>query len=361
LFASTTPPIAGGVRDRDVRDFRRLRFNVHEAQLVAGDPSSWRQWLYDFQTNTVSPLNVRTHGNSPSIGIPTVTDVTNPDGSGRLIITYYVHPQGAAPGEAGELIFYRDYDPTVVAAGDISSNGFGGQQRTANLIKANPTTAVLTLGDNQYETGTLTNFNTYYGSTWGLFKSYTYPSPGNHDRCVTSGYDEYFGKPCWYSFDLGQWHLISLDSNTASDAAQLAFLDQDLASTTKPCVLAFWHHPRFSSGGVHGNDTRTAGFWTRLYNANADLVLTGHDHIYERFAPQTPSAVRNDVRGIRSFVVGTGGKSLYGIGTIRANSEVRHVSGYGVLRMTLRPNGYDWRYESETGNAFTDAGSGSCH
>jgi hypothetical protein len=363
LFETATPPIGanGSVRDRDIRGFRKLQFNLQDAQLVSDDRSTWRTWLYDWQTNAVSNLNVHTHGGSTSFGHPTITNIQNSDGSGRLIVTYYVYAEGAVPGEAGELIFYRDYDPTIVAAGDISKTSISGQKLTSDLIAANPATAVLPLGDNQYDTGTLTNFNTYYGTTWGRFKGSTFPTPGNHDKCPDSGYDEYFGKPCWYSFDLGNWHIISLDSNVASDTAQLSFLDHDLASTTKPCVLAFWHHPRFSSGATHGNSTRTAPFWTRLYNANADVILSAHDHIYERFAPQDPNAVRDDARGIRSFLVGTGGSSLYSIGTIRANSEVRYVAGFGVLRMTLHPTGYEWRFESEAGKTFTDVGSASCH
>lgn len=360
LFASATPSVGGHVRDRDMRIFRGVPFNIHEAQLALNDGTTWGPWLHDPRTNVLSKLNVRTHLGSRSFGYPTITNIENADGSKKLVVTYYVYPEGAAAGEAGELIFYHDYETTIAAAGDISSASISGQQRTSDLIVANPPSWVLTLGDNQYETGTLTNFIRYYGATWGRFKSITYPSPGNHDRCPTSGYDEYFNKPCWYSFDLGKWHLISLDSNRPSDAQQLAFLEQDLAANTKQCVLAFWHHPRFSSG-EHGNHASQGTFWTRLYNANADLVVVGHDHTYERFAPQSPSAVLDNARGIREFVVGTGGKSLYAFTTIRNNSEVRYNGGDGVLRLTLRAWGYDWRFESVAGQTFTDTGSGDCH
>jgi hypothetical protein len=363
LFESATPAIGGHVRDRDQRSFRGLLFNLYEAQLTLNDNSSWREWLYNWQTNKLSSLNVHGHGGSSSFTYPTMTNIENPDGSGRLIVTYYVQGQGAAPGEAGELLFYRDYDPTIVAAGDISGTSIAGQKRTSDLITASPATAVLSLGDNQYDNGELTNFTSYYDPTWGRLKSITYPAPGNHDKCPDSGYDEYYGArapACWYSFDIGQWHIISLDSNRPTDSAQLAFLDQDLASTTKKCVAAFWHHPRFSSGS-HGDQTKVDPFWSRLYAAGADLVLNGHDHDYERFAPQDTAGALDYARGIREFVVGTGGRSTTSISTPKPNSEARNWGNYGVLRLTLGKTGYGWRYESEAGKTFTDSGSGDCH
>jgi hypothetical protein len=255
-------------------------------------------------------------------------------------------------------------DPVIAAAGDISDNTLSGQDQTDELVVNQGLDAVLALGDIQYESGELANFNAYYDPTWGRVKSITFPSPGNHDPCPGSGYDEYFGSRapgCWYSFDIGQWHFISLDSNRPADAAQLAFLTNDLATHANQCVLAYWHHARFSSGGVHGNDSSVAPFWNRLYAKGADVVLSGHDHIYERFAPQTPSAQSDDVYGIRQFVVGTGGKSLYGEGTIRANSEVRRTDTFGVLRLTLHPDSYEWRFVPVPGSSFSDSGSTSCH
>lgn len=256
-------------------------------------------------------------------------------------------------------------DPVVAAAGDIASPCSTlpppGALSTSDLLIGQGLAGVLTLGDNQYENGDLQNFQNCYGRTWGRVKAITFPSPGNHDPCPGSGYDEYFGKPCWYSFDVGQWHFVSLDSNRASDPVQLSFLDQDLATTTKRCVAAYWHHPLFSSGSTHGNQPQVGPFWSRLYNANADLVLAGHEHIFERFAPQTATGALDATRGIRQFTVGTGGRSLYGIaGTPKPNSEVRYNSGYGVLRLTLHANSYDWRFQS-VGKTFTDSGTGNCH
>ena len=256
-------------------------------------------------------------------------------------------------------------DPVVAAAGDIantcSSSPPSGAKRTSDLLVNQGLAAVLTLGDNQYASGELQQFQNCYGPTWGRVKAITFPSPGNHDPCPGSGYDEYFGKPCWYSFDVGQWHFVSLDSNRASDPVQLSFLDQDLATTTKRCVAAFWHHPRFSSGSTHGNQARVEPFWARLYSANADLVLAGHEHIFERFAPQSPAGASDPARGIRQFTVGLGGASPYGTTTPQPNSEVRYNAGLGVLKLTLHAGSYEWRFQSEAGKTFTDSGSGNCH
>jgi hypothetical protein len=259
-------------------------------------------------------------------------------------------------------------DPVIAAAGDISDSCAAGSppagaMGTSDLLVNQGLTAVLTLGDNQYGSGELTNFNNCYHPTWGRVKSITRPSPGNHDPCPGSGYDDYFGSRapgCWYSFDIGAWHFISLDSNRPSDPAQLAFLDADLASTTKKCVAAYWHHPMFSSSSAHGSDSRTRPFWDRLYAANADLVLGGHDHTYERFAPQTPSGQRDDARGLREFVVGTGGRSHYGFDAPIANSQVRNASAFGVLKLTLHADSYDWRFVPEAGGTFSDSGSETC-
>ena len=178
------------------------------------------------------------------------------------------------------------------------------------------------------------------------------PSPGNHDP-PSSGYTPYFGMPPNYSFDLGAWHLISLDSTNVSGAT--SFLTGDLANRTNRCILAYWHHAPFSSGGTHGNNGALAPLWDRLYAAGADVILNGHEHMYERFAPQTPAAVASPT-GIRQFTSGTGGKALHQAGTVRANSEVRLFGRYGVLRMTLHPTSYDWRFVGEDGVTY-DSGS----
>ena len=214
---------------------------------------------------------------------------------------------------------------------------------------------MLTLGDNQYEHGELENFQRYYEPHWGRVKSLTMPTPGNHDP-PSSGYTPYFGEPANYSYDLGSWHLIALDSTNVTAAA--TFLDADLDGRSHRCTLAYWHHPRFSSDATHGNNSSMAPLWERLYAARADVVLNGHAHTYERFGPQTPTG-QSSSTGIREFVVGTGGKALHGFGTIRANSLARVGGVYGVLRMTLHSTSYEWRFEGEDGATY-DTGSATC-
>ena len=167
---------------------------------------------------------------------------------------------------------------------------------------------MLTLGDNQYEQGELPELPDLLRPDWGRLKGITMPSPGNHDS-PSSGYTPYFGAPANYSFDLGAWHLISLDSTAGGVTAATAFLESDLAQHTNRCVLAYWHHPRFSSDSIHNDNTGMSGFWNRLYGARADVVLSGHAHTYERFAPQTPAAVATPT-GSASSSWGPGARTL---------------------------------------------------
>jgi hypothetical protein len=266
----------------------------------------------------------------------------------------------APPG--GSVVF--------VGAGDIASCSSTGDEATANLLD-NISGTVFTLGDNAYESGTSTEFTNCYNPSWGRHKTRTRPSPGNHDYVTSgaAGYYGYFGSNAgdpskgYYSYDLGDWHIIALNSNIARSAgsAQEQWLRADLAASTKSCTLAYWHHPRFSSGFEHGNDTSVQDLWQALYDYNADLILSGHDHDYERFAPQTPTGVADASRGIREFVVGTGGRSHYSLGTLKANSQVFDATSYGVLKLTLGTGGYDWDFAHVAGATFTDAGSASCH
>jgi hypothetical protein len=261
-------------------------------------------------------------------------------------------------------------DPTVVAAGDISGKRIAGQKDTSDLVLRLDPTLVLTLGDQQYNDGALADYRAYYDPTWGRFKAKTRPSPGNHDYGPTGadGYFAYFGtaaKPqgySYYSFDIGGWHVVSLDSNIARDpgSAQLEWLRADLAATSKRCVLAYWHAPRFSSGSHHGNDSSVSGFWKDLYTNRADLVLNGHEHNYERFGPQNPQAVA-DTQGPREFVVGTGGNGLYPFGSAEPNSQTRLASTFGVLLLVLHPTSYEWKYVAVSGQVLDRGGPEACH
>jgi 3',5'-cyclic AMP phosphodiesterase CpdA len=226
------------------------------------------------------------------------------------------------------------------------------------------------LGDDQYPSGALADFNAYYDPTWGRVKAKTYPTPGNHEYQTSgaAGYFDYFGDRAgpsgrgYYSFNVGSWHLISLNSEiaTAAGSAQETWLKADLAANSQRCTLAYWHKPLFSSG-PHGNNTSVKPLWDVLYAADTEVVLAGHDHDYERFAPQTSSGSADATRGIREFVVGTGGKEHYSISSTKPNSQVHNTDTFGVLKLTLHPDSYDWKFLPEAGKAFTDSGTGPCH
>ncbi len=208
----------------------------------------------------------------------------------------------------------------------------------------------------------------------GGSRSRTRPSPGNHDYATTgaAGYFGYFGEAAgdpakgFYSYDIGAWHVVSLNSNCsivscATGSAQETWLRADLAAHPKACTLAYWHHPRFSSGTVHGSTTTVAPLWQALYDSSADVVLAGHEHNYERFAPVDPAGTIDPGRGLRSFVVGTGGRSHYPFGQANPGSEVRSSGTFGVLHLTLRATALSWQFVPEPGKAFSDSGSANCH
>ncbi len=266
-------------------------------------------------------------------------------------------------------------DPVILAAGDIASCASTGDEATADLLDTLAGT-VLTLGDNAYETGSPLEFSTCYDPTWGRHKSRTMPSVGNHEYGTpgASGYYGYFGAAAgdpskgYYSYDLGTWHVIALNSNCSAvggcggGSTQEQWLRDDLATHPAACTLAYWHHARFSSSAAHGSSTTYQALWQALYDYGADVVLVGHDHDYERFAPQTATGAADAAYGIREFVVGTGGKSHYGFDPVpEPNSEVRDSTSYGVLQMTLQPAGYDFAFLPAAGSLFTDSGSGTCH
>ena len=262
--------------------------------------------------------------------------------------------------------------PLLLAAGDIAACDSNGDEATAALLRAHPRATVATLGDNVYPDGRLGEFRRCYAPTWGVAKNRTRPAAGNHDYRTdgAAGYFAYFGRRAgprgrgWYRYRLGTWQVFVLNSNCeqvggcARGSAQERWLRRTLAANRATCTLAYWHHPRFSSADRHGGSPATAAFWAALYQAGADVVLSGHDHVYERFAPQTPSARPAPGRGIRAFVVGTGGAGLYGFREPQPNSRVR-VAKYGLLALTLGRGRYSWRFLA-AGGGVSDSGSARC-
>ncbi|HEY9704776.1 MAG TPA: metallophosphoesterase, partial [Allocoleopsis sp.] len=244
---------------------------------------------------------------------------------------------------------------------------------TSDLVINSKITAVLALGDLQYQDGTIDKFQKSYHPTWGRLKNITYPVPGNHEYYSknAAGYYKYFGQRAgdptkgYYSFNIGKWKVIALNSNCDNvggcdiNSPQVKWLKQELTKNKNQCTLAFWHHPRFSSGS-HGDNKNYDTFWQVLYKAGVEIILTGHDHTYERFAKINPEGVK-DQKGLRQFVVGTGGASLYKFKKNNPNTEARNSDTYGVLQLTLKPDGYDWQFVPENGKTFTDSGSDVCH
>jgi hypothetical protein len=282
----------------------------------------------------------------------------------------------ASAGAAAQL---TGVGVTIYAAGDIADCRKTAPERsdaekTARLVAAglarDQQAAVLTLGDNTYPIGLIGEFTDCYDPTWGRFRDRTWPAPGNHEYKTPAavGYYTYFGDRAgpsrrgYYSFNLGRWHIVSLNSNLqpVDMQAQVTWLKGDLAAHPSRCTLAYWHHPLYSSGG-HGNNASVKDLWQTLEAAGADVVLNGHDHDYERFAPQDGNGVHDEARGMREFVVGTGGAYLTPIGWLKTNSEVSNNTTNGVLRMTLRDNGYEWEFLPVDKGGFTDRGAALCH
>lgn len=257
--------------------------------------------------------------------------------------------------------------PRIAAAGDIAGDG-NGDEITARLVEGLGPTAVLTTGDNAYPDGAAAEYAAFYEPTWGRFKSITRPTPGNHEYHTpgAAGYFGYFGAAAgpsgrgYYSFDLGDWHLIALNSEipAGTGSEQLAWLRSDLAATSARCVLAYWHRPRFSAG-AYPDDATLAPFWQALYDAGAEVVLNGHDHNYQRYSLLDPAGNADATRGLRQFLIGTGGRSHYPLA-----ADARRAAGtsgvFGVLELTLRRDAYAWRFVAEPGSSYTDSGSGAC-
>ncbi|MDN0077440.1 metallophosphoesterase [Crenobacter sp. SG2303] len=259
-------------------------------------------------------------------------------------------------------------DPVVLAAGDIAQCPGPGAALTAHLL-AGLTGIVLAVGDLAYERGSLDEFDHCYEPTWGAYKARTFPVPGNHEYETpnAAGYFAYWGDRAgpvgkgYYSVDLGTWHLIALNSNLESTAAleQENWLRNDLAASPARCVLAFWHHTVFSSG-YNGQIPATLPLYRVLYEGGASVLITGHDHHYERFQPLAPNGIVDETHGIRIFVVGTGGAKRYPALFSQPASEVRSWGTWGILKIVLHPASYHWEFIPAERSHFSDAGDGRC-
>lgn len=312
---------------------------------------------------------------SSDVGSTLRVSVTAANGSGSASAS------SAAAGPVGSTT-----DPVVVAVGDIAcragdTTNSCRQLQTATVAQKQNPAQVFVLGDNQYDSGSYSEYTGLgaYGATWGVFNPIVHPVPGNHEYLTSAaaGYFQYFGAVAhapagYYSFNVGTWHIVSLNSNCSDQngcadalpggttSAQTSWLQSDLAANREPCVLAMWHHPLFSYGWTLGSPG-VQPLWTALYNAHADVVLDGHDHLYERYTQQDPSG-NATTTGIREFVVGTGGESLNGLYSSQppANLQASDSSDFGVLVLTLHANSYSWKFVNTNG-ATVDSGTTVCH
>lgn len=283
--------------------------------------------------------------------------------------------RSAAMPRSTSSAMFPDSTPVLIAVGDIADCRSAADEATARIVDTIAGT-VAVLGDNAYPNGTDRDYANCYAPTWGRHRARTRPTPGNHEYRTTEagGYFRYFGAAAgtkgkgYYSYDLAGWHIVVLNSSDGCreigcgpNSAQLRWLRDDLALHPTRCTLAYWHHPRFNSGRRHGSNPSLEPIWEALYEAGADVVLNGHEHLYERFAPQRPDGTADAVRGIRQFTIGTGGRERYGFGAPHPNSEYRDDNTYGILKLELQPDGYRWEYVVTEPGARGDRGEGKCH
>jgi PKD repeat protein len=328
-----------------------------------GTPTSWA-WDFDNDGTTDSTAQNPTHTYSSAGTYSVRLTVGNAGGNDTLTRTDLISATTPPPPDPGAAV--------LVGAGDIAKCTSTVDEATAALVEAIPG-AVFTAGDNVYENGTATEFANCYDPSWGRFRSRTRPTVGNHEYGTTgaSGYFGYFGAAAgeagkgYYSYDVGSWHIVALNSecsivSCAAGSVQEQWLRADLAAHPTACTMAIFHRPLFSSASTSGA-TAVRPLWQALYDANAELIVNGHAHVYERYAPQRPDGTLDLQRGIRQFTIGTGGVAHAGAGTLKPNNEVFENVSYGVMKFTLRAGGYDWQFIPIPGDTLNDAGSGTCH
>lgn len=345
-----------------------------------------RHWLYEGDAfaltlarddggcpNATVPL-YRLYNNGLS-GAPNHRYTTSPALRADMLAQGWI-AEGVGVGVIGCVPAPTQASVTIVAAGDIGQcfdrpAAESGAAKTVALVDAGDS-LLLTLGDHAYDLGSPQEYANCFAPTWGKVKDRIRPTPGNHDYYTAGaqGYFDFFGVQAgperrgYYSFDYGGWHFISLNSliDVSEGSEQHRWLLADLAASREAlCTVAYWHYPAFNSGGVYGSITAMQPFFAALHAAGVELVLSGHEHIYERFAPQAADGTLDPLRGVRQFVVGTGGHARNPLGPPLGNSEFRSNEHWGVLRLALREGGYDWQFVPVGGGAPLDTGSGTCH
>jgi len=360
---------------------------------VTSSSSSEIDLAWDASTDDVGVtayIVVRDGSRLASVAAPATTYADTSVGAG-MTYTYRVRARDAAGNRSklsAKAVATASSEVVVAAAGDIACDpsdpnyhsGAGTstacrQRSTSNLLVNGNFDAVLALGDLQYNSGSLSAFNQVYDPSWGRVKSITYPVVGNHEygQSNASGYFQYFGSRAgpagkgWYSFDLGGWHIVALNSECdqiggcTTGSPEEKWLRNDLATHPAACTIAMWHKGRYSSGH-DGDNTFMQAMWADLSNAGVEILLSGHSHDYERFAPQDASGHLDNAHGVRQFIVGTGGAFFTGLGTsFDPNSQAHQNNTYGVLQLTLRSGAYDWKFLPEAGKTYSDSGTTSCH
>lgn len=312
----------------------------------------------------------------PTLALPSAT--TAPSQTATLPATATVKP--TATETATPAPSPTPTPMVLIGAGDIGFCGdepeHFGDQKTADLIgqliQQSPNATIFTAGDTVYGGGTMAELKECFQPNWGQYKARIRPAPGNHDYMSGEGspYFTYFGAAAgdpskgYYSYDLGDWHIVVLNSNCdniacGEESAQVRWLREDLQQSGRQCTLAYWHHPLYSSG-IAGGSATVLPFWRAVTELGVDVVVNGHDHDYERFAPMD-AAGQASPTGTRAFVVGTGGAVLRDWGTVKANSEVRYSFNYGVIQFKLYPGRYEWQFFPTNDQSMTDMGEGSCH
>ncbi len=351
-------PAYGGLAATEPGHADTVSVSVYPGATASGNPAQ-------VLTAEVQPAGTFSVEGSPALASGTYTAQAEQAGA-----------PGTQAGRSPARTFTVDAQlpPTMLAAGDIAGCDTFGDEATAALLDRLPGT-VATLGDHVYEFATDSDFANCYDPTWGRHKARTRPGVGGHEYLTPGAapYYSYFGAAAgdsdegYYSYDLGSWHVVMLNPQCSEvggcgeGSPQEQWLRDDLQAHPSSCTLAVIHEPRFSSGAVHGNHPEMQPFWRALYDHGAEIVLSGDDHLYERFAPQTPAGVADTELGIRQFVVGTGGRSHYAFASIQPNSQAREENSFGVIRLSLRPGAYDWEFVPEAGRTFTDGGTTLCH